>query len=189
MSLGIHRHTLDFDVIGGHNIKTFLLADESDYMETPQNPVYEIIVPGFATAVRLSYIPGQVLVINSKLLQLSQPGASQFQDLPDGIYQLTQKIDISQADSLTRYRSYLRTNQLESKYDRLLQRLELSDYGIGIGIGIKNDRQLKESIISLDMLLQSARAEVFLCNDQKAISKYRLADRLADKLLNTLKYK
>lgn len=183
MALGIHRHTLDFDVIGGHNLRTFLLADGSDYMEPPQHPVYEIIVPGFGAAVRLSYIPNQVMVINSGLLQLSPPGATAFRELPDGIYQITQKIDLSSSDSLTRYRSYLRTDQLETKYDRLLQRLELSDHGL------KKDRQLKEHIITLDILIQSAQAEAYLCNDQKAISKYRMADRLADKLLNILKYK
>lgn len=181
--LGLHKHALDFDVYGGHNIRTFLLVDESDYMETPENPLYKIIVPGFTATVTIGYIPNQVTVINSNLLQISCSGTSDLVRLPDGIYQVTQQIGSTSADTLTRYRSYLRTNELQEKYDKLLQRLELSDYGI------RKDRQLKENIILLDILMQSAIAETYLCNDRKAIDKYHVADRLADKLLNVIKYK
>jgi len=180
--LGVHRHTLDFDIIQGRNTKTFILADESDYMETPINPVYAILVPGFTSVVSINYIPGQVTVVNSNLLQLScDPSFTLFFDLPDGLYWITQQID--PADTLYVTKPYLRTSLLEQKYDRLLVRLELSDFSF------RRDRDLKDTIIQLDILIQSAKAETRFCNDIKAIEKYRMADRLADKMLQRLKYK
>lgn len=178
MMAGLHRHTLDFDIIQGNNIRTFFLVDESNYMEPPENPVYEIIVPGFSNSVRINYIPNQALVLNSSLLGLSAYSGTDIQlfDLPDGIYSITQQID--PADILYRSREYLRTNQLERKYDRLLVRLAFSG---------NRERQLVNYIIQLDILLQSAKAEARLCNSNKAINKYRLADQLADKLLKQTK--
>jgi hypothetical protein len=44
--LGLHTNILDFEVLETGNLKTIVFVDSSQYMEEPDRPLLEVILPG-----------------------------------------------------------------------------------------------------------------------------------------------
>jgi hypothetical protein len=164
--IGLETYKIDFRILP-NDLKTIILVDLSNYLSTPEKPKIEVVLPGFTGSVEFSYVPNTLIVIDSDDLRLTYTNElGPTADLPDGIYQITMKV--CPYDELFNKKCYLKTTKLESDYQKLLLSLDL-------GCGCYDENKLKEAIIDLDILIQSAKAEADICNTEKAAAKYAAA--------------
>ena len=91
MALELSTHHLDFDIYeSDYNPKTMVFLDKSSYMETPEKPKLEVILPGFVDSKVVPINPNSLNVLNTSALGISS--INSFEDLPDGAYTLTYRI-------------------------------------------------------------------------------------------------
>lgn len=175
MALGIHKHIIDFSIIDT-NIKTFVFLDESDYMESPDKPFLEIVIPGYTKYIRVPITPNKVNVFTSNAFFNKKGEAT---DLIDGVYQL--RYSIAPHDYIYKDKYYLRTISLQKKYEKLLLSLNLGD------CFTKDIKKQEETLVNFNILLQAAKANAEDGSLNKATELYKKAEKLLDNNLNKCK--
>lgn len=180
---GINEHILDFEILETKNTKTLVFVDSSEYMENPEKPLLEIVLPGTNRYVLVNISPRKINTFTSNTLGLTQQVLAdcQITDLPDGVYTLKYKICPYRYINRTKY--FLRTTALLKKLTKVLDDLDLSD------CTISSDRDLRNEIADIFILIESARASAELANTDRASSKYQLADKKITKILQSLNKK
>jgi hypothetical protein len=166
--LDIQSYKIDFVVLDTNDPKKIILLDQSKYLDTPEKPKLFITPPGFTGHLEVQYKPNSIIILDSDSIKLTE--SCDYNDklvnLTDGVYQIT--MAICPYSELFSKKCILKTTQLEASYRELLLSLDVSSPCI-------TDAKLKEQIIDLDILIQSAKAEITICNIEKATSKYKTA--------------
>jgi hypothetical protein len=174
--LGVHEHVLDFEILETGNPKTLVFLDSSQYMEAPERPLIEVILPGYTKYLLANVVASTVNTFNSSTIGLNtvlvQAGLV---DLPDGIWQFKFKICPYKYINITK--NVLRVTQLIIKLNTLYTKIDLSV------CQSKEDKQMHETLVHIHVLIEGARAEAN-ANCRKAQSYYQLANELVNKLLD-----
>lgn len=177
--LGLDIYEIDFFILDNNNPKTLVIFDQSHYLDNPEKPIYSIKLPGYNTYVTLPYVINQINVLNSNLLGLTHAFChDDLSDLPDGVYEIIQSV--CPYDTLFKKQFYLKTTKLSCKYDKLLLDLDLHCKCV-------SKKELESELISIDILIQSAKAEVSVGNVEKGQEKYLCASEKIDLLNKKLK--
>ena len=168
MSLQLSTNILDFDIYDGdYNPKTIVFLDKSLYMEAPEKPKLEVILPGFVEAKVIPITPNTLTPINSSLLGLSN--INSFSDLQDGVYTLTYRI--CPENIFYKRKLYLRTVNLEYKlWDILTVKTEFS-------------KEEEKKLLLFDKLIKTAKSFAYKGDSVKAQIYYTESESL----LNSIK--
>lgn len=179
--IGIDSYSIDFVVLETNNPKTITLLDQSRYLTDAEKPLLSIIVPGFTGHVEIPYYPNTLITLTSDDVGLTEPtDYEDLADLPDGIYQITMKV--CPYDELYSKKCHLKSTLLQCSYQKLLLGLDSNSSCI-------DNKKLKEEIIDIDILIQSAKAETNICNVEKAMFKYQAAVKKIENLNKKLNCK
>lgn len=159
---------LDFDIYDGdYNPKTLVFMDKSLYMELPEKPKLEIILPGYTDIKSFPVTANTLTSINSSLLGLND--INKFSDLPDGIYTLI--YSICPSDIFCKTKLYLRTISLEHKlWDILTVKTEFT-------------KEEEKKLLLFDKLLKTAKSFAYKGDSVKAQLYYVESETL----LNSIK--
>lgn len=171
--IGIDTYKIDFAILENNNPKTIVLLDQSNYLSVPEKPLLFITPPGYTGHIELVYNPDSIIVLNSDSLGFTdQTDYDDLADLPDGVYQI--RMGVCPYDELYSKKCYLKTTKLDCKFQNLLLTYDNCD--------CMDERELKNQIVDLDILVQSAKAEINICNIEKGISKYKSAMKKLENL-------
>lgn len=144
---------IDFEIYDTLDTKTFIVLDNSNWENLENKPsIIEIILPGKIDPVVRFYDKG-VNKFNSKRLFLNCDTCNHsFEDLPDGIYDITVK---GSPDIFNKNKKYLRLTKTK---------LDLSEIYASYGLEcFNNDKDIKNKfnhINEINFLLRSAEANV-----------------------------
>lgn len=165
-----NRTFLDFEIpdLGGTNSLVFL--DKSQYADTPQNPILEVLIPGYGESRTIAIIPSQPNVILSNLLEAGCNPFSPSADLPDGVYWFTYRIAPHSVAFVTK--SHLRTTSLDYQWENCLLTLNNEP------CDEKMERAVKNNMVDFIILRDSAKAELRKGNTAKALQQYQLAEQI-----------
>lgn len=175
-ALDFNTYSIDFYILDINDPKNILILDRSNYLFEPEKPRLFITPPGFTGDLEIEYpaFKNSVFEINSDSIGLTEKCDTEnsFADLPDGVWQIT--MAVCPYEELFSKKCYLRTTMLECKLTDLLLRFD--------DCGCTDVESFKKDIINIDILLLSAKAEVSICNVEKATSKYKQALKLINNL-------
>ncbi len=175
---GIEVYEIDFIVLEDENPRTLVILDHSNYLDEPEKPIYSIKLPGYNKSVVVPYEINSINILNSNLLEITDATCnSDLVDLQDGIYEITQAV--CPYNELFATKLYLKTDKLDCRYDNLLLALD-------INCDCMPESNILSELMSIDILIRSAKAEAKRGNRFKAQSKYECAlnkmNSLNDKL-------
>lgn len=177
-TLDIEIYKIDFLILASNDPKTIVILDRSNYLDNPQKPLLDIILPGFTGGISVNYNLNGITVLDSDKLGLTESCEyNNLANLPDGVYQI--KMKVCPYDELFSKKCHLKTQDLENKFDDLI--LSMDKF-----ICKEHDNKIKESIIDIDILIKSAKAEIAYCNVQKGVFKYAAAYKRIEILQNKL---
>lgn len=169
--MGLVKNILDFEILETGNTKTIVFVDASNYIEQPEKPLLEIILPGYSNYFLINVAAGMVNTFNASTIGLSKVfDASCLIDLPDGIYQY--KYKICPYDKTFISKSYMRVTNLL---------LKLQGVYNGIDLTSEVDKYFKSTLIDIHILIKGAQL-LAAKNPVKAQANYLLASNLTDKL-------
>lgn len=158
---------LDFEVISTNNPKTLRVADQSDWGILSDRPaIIEIVPPG---GDKVTYYLGknQLNVFNSKTLGINPGRGEEFENLKDGIYDIT---ITGSPSSYTFNRKYLKTDIIRLNIDKVWARSTvLCDH---------EDDDTMEKIKEIEFLLAAAEANMRLGNIDSVMRLYEKAEKL-----------
>lgn len=173
---GIHKHILDFEILELGNPKTIVFVDASQYMETPERPLLEIIPPGYNKYFLVNVQAGKVNTFNSSTIGFHTVlNQSELIDLPDGIWEYKYKICPYKYVYVTK--RFLKSSLLNNRIEYLYERIDLQE------CHVKEDEALKKDLVEVHLLIEGAKSTANK-NPEKASSYYKLADKLVGKLLD-----
>lgn len=173
---GIHRHILNFDILDTGNPKTLVFLDESEYMEEPERPLLEVVMPGFDKYFLVNIEARKVNTFNSNTLHLTAVLKQDFlTNLPDGVWDFRYKI--CPYDKVFTCKKHMRMALLNEKLVILHDKIDLAD------CDTKENKDLEKDLFKIYSLMEGAKA-VVNANVKKAQSYYQLADKLVQKLLD-----
>lgn len=169
-------YNIDFYILQNNDPKSVAILDMSEYIDQPEKPKVDVILPGFTGHVSVDYVPGSVLIMDSDMLDLtSECDYCDKPDLPDGVYQITMKI--CPYDELYKRKCFLKTTIFFNSLQEILLQTNLDDNSY-------QNRQFKNDILDLYLLIHSASADVARCNVQDGVKKYDAAVRLLNQINN-----
>lgn len=179
----INTYSLDFYILDTNDPKSILLLDRSNYLFEPENPKLFIVPPGYTGEINIEYpgIKNSIIEINSDSIGLTENCNinEEFANLPDGVWQIT--MSVCPYEELYNKKCYLKTTQIECKLQDILLRFD--------DCGCLPDKEFKNLIVDIDILLQSAKAEVSICNIENATKKYNQALKLLNQIEKKLNCK
>lgn len=189
--IGIDTYIIDFAILETNDAKSITLMDKSHYLTTPEKPMIAVTLPGYTGYIEFPYTPytpitpftpNTVIVINSDTLSLTDGlnYESCLRDLPDGVYQITMKV--CPYNELFKKQCYLKTTVFDNQFAEML-------LNIDINCGCLDENILRDQLLDIDILIQSAKAETRICNVEKATDKYRMALAKLNSLITKLKCK
>lgn len=176
--IGIESYKIDFSILEDNNPDTLIVLDKSNYLDLPQKPLLDVTLPGFTGYIEVPYKTGGISVYNSDAFNLTVPQDGDcIAPLPDGVYTLTMKICPYDEFFTTRY--HLKSSTFNIAYQELLLKYEDND-------SCWAQKELQQMIMDIDILIQSAKAEVNRGNVQRATDKYKAAVKKLTSVNNKL---
>lgn len=164
--IGIDTYKIDFNILETNNPKILAILDLSNYLEIPQKQRLFVTLPGFTGHVEVPYKTNTITVLNSDNLKLTEEcDYEELADLPDGVYQI--RMAVCPYDELYTKKCWLKTTAFDCRFQNIL--LNYDD------CNSTDKKYIEESIMKIDILIQSAKAEISRCNIERAISKYQSA--------------
>lgn len=165
--IGDQTYNIDFYILESNDPKTIVLLDRSTYLDAPEQPTLKITLPGFTGSVNIPYTPNGINVLNSDSLNLTEPcDYDATAPLPDGVYQIT--MQICPFEQLFNKKCYLKVTQFYAEYGKILLNFDVTN-------NTYDQDKLKAEIIDMDILIQSARAEVTNNSIERGVKKYQAA--------------
>lgn len=176
MGIDINTYTIDFYILDTNDPKTIILLDKSNYLFPPEKPRLFITPPGFTGDIDVEYL-GQkntIIEINSDSIGLTETCnyKQPFSDLEDGVWQI--KMAVCPYEELYNKKCYLKTTQIDCRIEDILLKFDNCE--------CVDDKDFKNRIIEIDILIRSARAEVNRCNVEGATTKFKKAVKLVNSL-------
>jgi hypothetical protein len=176
--LGLHAHVLDFEILETGNPKTLVFVDSSQYMEEPEAPLLEVIMPGYTRYLLTNVIAKQVNTFNSSTLGFNKVlNQAALTELPDGVWQYKYKICPYKYVFIVK--KVMRVTLLLNKLRDLYNKIDLSE------CGGKEDRDLQFTLTRIHILIEGAKADAEK-NTKRATEYYKLADKLIQKALDKI---
>jgi hypothetical protein len=176
-----NSYNIDFFVIDGNDTKSIIILDNSTYLDPPDKPLLEIILPGFTGYVSIPYRPNNYTILNSDSLDLTAScDYTELIDIPDGIYQI--KMKICPYEELHNKKCYLKTSSFYKKFQEVLLTADLYE-------DTYEGSALKNSVVDVDLLMQSALASVQKCDLDNGIRLYTTANKKLNQIVNKLNCK
>lgn len=175
---GFRQNIIDFEILRTGNPKTMVFVDSSNYIEEPDRPLLEILLPGYNKFLLANVVARQVNTFNSNTLGYTDLLNSDcLVDLPDGVYRLKYKVCPYTANYKVKhiFRSVLLEEKLKFIYDKL-------DVSVCTR---KEDITILNDISEVHMLIEGCYSTVD-SNQRKATEFYALATKLVDKLVKKL---
>lgn len=174
--LGLHENFLDFEILETGNTKTLVFLDSSTYMENPEKPLLEVIMPGYTKYFLVNINANKINTFNSSNLGINQVlFQTDLVDLPDGIWKF--KYKICPYKYVYKVLTKIRITTLLKKLEVLYNQVDLRD------CAGKEDRDLETAFVKIDLLIQGSKAAVEK-NPKLAQEYYQLADKLIQKQLD-----
>lgn len=168
---------IDFQILDTHDPRVILIADTSTWGHLERKPaILEVTLPGDKKYSTSYFKMGSINVWNSSHFNLTCPdenGNMELIDLPDGVYSLKLK---GSPSSYNKERYYLRTVLLESQIDRLVLQLGSNN--------ISNNKKAVELLVDINMLLESAHANLRYSNIATVQSLIREVKTRVEKALD-----
>lgn len=178
----VYKNNLDFEILDLDNSKILVFLDCSQYMdEHPENPILEVVVPGFNNSFTVSIIPKKVNVLNANTIGFTKTFTSNYEnllDLPDGVYCYTYRI--CPYDKVFINKKFLRTSQLQHKIKKVYKSLENTE------CSNIEERSFKNKLVDIDHFLATAKAYAEDGDSAKASSFYQIAEKFTDNILKKL---
>lgn len=164
----MNKINLDFEVISTNNPKTLRVADQSEWGILADRPaIIEIIPPGEENPYTYYLGKNQLNVFNSKTLGINPGREGGFENLKDGIYDITIK---GSPSSYSINRKYLKTDSMRLNIDKVWARSTvLCDH---------EDDDAVEKIKEIEFLLVAAEANTRLGNFEEVKQLYEKAEKL-----------
>lgn len=170
--IGIEDYKIRFSVLENDNPKEIILLDQSKYLDNPEKPILQVILPGFIKPVEIEYLPNSIIVLNSDSVKLTDECDYDYlADLPDGVYQI--RMAVCPYDELNYKLCYLKSTILTGRLQNLLLTYD--------NCNCFDIKDFQQSFLNISILIDSAKAEALSCNIDKASKKYQTA-------LNELNY-
>lgn len=156
---------------------TLYVADNSYWLHLEDKPsIIEVQTPGSKGVVVNYFDKFKINNLNSIALNLSCPDCNDFElrELPDGVYNITVK---GSPSTFSHNKKHLRTTKA---------RMELAKYLISLNIGCStgDNKHLISKIMEVNLLLDSAEANIVYDNIQAANDEYQLARRKLQEISN-----
>ena len=141
------------------------------------NPRLQIAAPGFTNSVELNFTPNSTYSITACDLQIQTVGCGQtYQNLPDGIYQVTYIADPTGVVKV-QY-SHLRMTCALNLYEKILCDIDVADCDPP-----KSTKEKLRELQLIHMYLQAAKAKVETCHeDQEGMTLFNYAVKLLNKI-------
>lgn len=160
---------LDFEVVGTNNPKNLRVVDQSEWGILADRPaVIEILPPGLDDKVVYYLGKNQVNIFTSITLGYNcNAGKYEYEDIPDGVYDITIK------GSPSKYqfnRKYLKTDSIRLNIDKVWARTHL--------LCDEPDEDVMEKIKQVEFLLAAAESNMRLGNIETAKDLLEKAQRL-----------
>lgn len=164
----MNKINLDFEVVSTNNPKTLRIADQSEWGILADRPaIIEIIPPGEENPYTYYLGKNQLNVFNSKTLGINPGREGGFENLKDGIYDITIK---GSPSSYSVNRKYLKTDSIRLNIDKVWARSTvLCDH---------EDDDTVEKIKEIEFLLVAAEANTRLGNFEEVKQLYEKAEKL-----------
>lgn len=164
----IGKIELNFQVIDSKDPKFLLIADFSDWKVIEELPAFiEITLPGSRIPVVSNFHKNKINGFNSIRLGTSThiDCEENFQDLPDGIYEICLKGGANGQRTFHRY--YLKRDKFRLELNKAWTKLNL-EYSIF-------DKDLRESLLIIEGFIKAASAAATLGEIPKARDYFNLA--------------
>lgn len=175
---GLHKHELNFEILETGNVKTLVWLDSSQYMEEPERPLLEVILPGYTKYLLVNVEARRVNTFNSSTLGINEVLSQDcLVELPDGVWSFRYKI--CPYDKVFICKKYMRVAKLNEKLSSLHDKIDLAD------CDVKNNTELEKDLFKIYGLIEGAKVTVNL-DHKKAQSYYQLADKLVQKQLDKI---
>jgi hypothetical protein len=171
-----YTNQLYFTVLEQDDPRFLLLFDHSVYMDNlPSTPVYDIIPPGFDTAIRINAVARGITAINSALLY--PYNTAQMPDLApltDGIYILTYRVQ--PYDTFYTTQNTMNTRMLERSLDEVYIKVEHNNNHAWY-------KQWKSDLLNIGLMITTAKALTRLNALSDASEVYNEARTEASRLI------
>lgn len=160
---------LDFEVVGTNNPKNLRIVDQSEWGILAERPaVIEILPPGLDDKVTYYLGKNQLNIFTSVTLGYNcNSGRYEYEDLPDGVYDITIK---GSPSSYSFNRKYLKTDSIRLNIDKVWARTYL--------LCDEPDEDIMEKIRNVEFLLAAAESNMRLGNIETAKELLEKAQRL-----------
>lgn len=176
---------VDFEILGcSSNCKSMKIVDLSNWGPAIMNPTYvDITPPGATSPVSNNFQKGQINVLNTNNLQLSDVTDYSFLgNLPDGVYQVCIRVcmgeDTTQTPPVAQFRTtckyHLQDCMIRCAIDRKLLSIDLTCQSCR--------KELLDDLMDIQLFLDAARAQIDNCNVNKGMEYFRHASVLLERL-------
>jgi hypothetical protein len=169
---------LNILVLPTYDVETIAITDISVYSTDPPtvtSPTIEITVPGYTTAVSLTFVVETTNIFNSTDLGLTVAGSEL--PLPDGVYCLKYTVDPAATNYVEK--TIMRVDKIQEKFDEAFMKLDMME----CDRAIKN--QEKINLNTIYFLIQGAIAAANNCAVIQSITLYQQADTMLDNFILT----
>ena len=175
---GFLQHTVDFEILENSNTKSMVFIDCSNYYEQPETPLLEIHFPGSNKFFLLNVEAKRVNTFNSNTIGWSDILEDDCPlDFPDGIYKFVYKI--CPYDQLYKEKYILICTNINALINKIYNNVDIESI-------LSSNAEMKNEIVDIHILLESAKANVELENISKANKDYNLANSKINRLLNKI---
>lgn len=161
---------LDINLVETYNINTIGFADVSTYKNGPSGVTMTITPPGWEKVV-VDFTPSSVNIYNATHFDINCDAES---PLPDGLYELHYSV----APNTTTFieKSFFRTALIKCKYARTRLAIDAKcDCG-------SSRESLEQAMSEIRTLIEGAVASANQCDTDTAYDKYRMADKMLNRL-------
>lgn len=175
---GFRENIIDFEIIPTGNPNTLVFVDSSTYIEEPDRPLLEILMPGYSKFLLANVVARQINTFNSNTLGYTELlNADCLLELPDGVYRLNYKVCPYTVNY--KIKNIIRTTLLEQKLRFVYEKIEASN------CSIKEDKTILGDIAEVHMLIEGCHSIVAV-NEKKATEFYSLAEKITKHLIKRL---
>lgn len=174
-------YCINFLILESDDPTTIVIQDISSYIGVPEQPLIDVVLPGFTGYVSNSYNPGGLKVLDALSLDLICEDTCSGQVLlPDGVYQITMKV--CPYEELFKSKCFLKTSIFNRDMSSFLLKIDraLQCYDVD---------KLTNELLEIDLLIESAKAEAKICNVEVATHKYQHAVKKLSKLIDKVNCK